>query len=228
MRLLLRWLCLASIAGCTLNGEGRPPVAARASFLSHDITDGVRCAPASGLLACLREHEPLDARVAGIRPMRQGASLCLPLRSRTTCLVDHDGLGYALLGHAGDHLLVAETEATGGYTVIVVDAATGLQRRVDNRPLYSGSAELFATVSYDTDAGYLPNRVAVWKARQSTPIYQFDDFAPGEGPTGIRWLGPLKLEVRYSRAPYSPAEDGGATFTVWRGESGVWTDDHQR
>lgn len=228
MRLLLRVFCLLSIASCSANGEGPSPVDARKSFLSYDITDGLRCKPASGLLGCLREHEPVDARVAGIQPKRHGASLCLPVRSKATCFVDRDGLGYALLGHAGDKFVVVETEATGGYTVVLVDAANGSQRRVDNRPLYSSSAELFATVSYDTDAGYIPNRVAIWNAEQATPIHEFDNFSSGEGPTGIRWLGPFKLEVRYSQAAYSPGEGGTDTFIVWRDKKGVWRNDYKR
>lgn len=228
MRLMLQVFCLLSIASCSANGEGTPPVDARESFLSYNITDGLRCKPASGLLGCLREQEPADARVAGIQPKRQGASLCLPARSKATCFVDRDGLGYALLGHPGDKFVVVETEATGGYTVVLVDAANGSQRRVDNRPLYSSSVELFATVSYDTDAGYIPNRVAIWNAEQASPIYESDDFSPGEGPTGIRWLEPLKLEVRYSREPYSPDHDDTDTFTVWRNEKGVWKNDYKR
>jgi len=228
MRLLLRVFCVLSIASCSANGEGAPPVDAREPFLSYDITDGLRCKPASGLLGCLREQEPVDARFAGTQPKRQGASLCLPVRSKATCFVDRDGLGYALLGHAGDKFVVVETEATGGYTVVLVDAANGSQRRVDNRPLYSSGVELFATVSYDTDAGYIPNRVAIWNAEQATPIYEFHNFSRGEGPTGIRWLGPFKLEVRYSRAAYSPDEGSTDTFTVWREEKGVWKNDYKR
>lgn len=118
MRLLLRVFCLLSIAGCSVNGSGRPPVEAPESFLSYDITDGLRCAPASGLLGCLRDHEPVDARVAGIQTKRQGASLCLVIRTKTTCFVDRDWLSYALLGHVRDQLVVVETEATGGYSAI--------------------------------------------------------------------------------------------------------------
>lgn len=228
MRFVLQVFCLLSIASCSANGEEQPPVGAQESFLSYDITDGLRCAPASGLLGCLREHEPVGARVAGIQPERQGTSLCLPVRTKATCFIDGEGLGYALLGYVRDQLIVAETEATGGYTVVLVDAANGLQRRVDNRPLYSSSSDLFATVSYDTDAGYVPNRIAVWNTEQARPTYEFDDFAPGEGPTGIRWLGPLTLEVRYSREPYSPGQDGTDTFTVWRDEKGVWKNDYKR
>ena len=226
MRLLVRVFCLFAIAGCSGNGNGHSPVDARDSFLSHDITDGLHCAPASGLLGCLRQHEPVDARGAG--PERRGSRLCLPVRVKPTCFVDRDELAYALVGRVRDQWVVAEAEATGGYAVVLVDAGSGRQRRVDNRPLYAGGDDLFATVSYDTDAGYVPNRVAIWNAGQATPVYEFGDFAEAEGPTGIRWIAPSKLEIRYSRVPYSPAPDGTDTFTIWRDEAGTWKNDYRR
>lgn len=70
--------------------------------------------------------------------------------------------------------------------------------------------------------------LAVWNAEQTTPIHEFDNFSSGEGPTGIRWLVPLKLEVRYSQAAYFPGEGGTNTFTVWRDEKGVWKNDYKR
>lgn len=228
MLLLLRIFCLLSIASCSLDEAGRATLKARESYLSYDITHGMRCAPASGVLGCLRAYESVADRGAGNEPNRNGNSLCLPISAKATCFVDRHGLGYALLGYVRDHFVVAETEATGGYTVILIDAENGLQRRVDNQPLYSSGADLFATVSYDTDAGYLPNRVAIWNAESSGPLYEFDTFAQGEGPTGIRWTGPSELKVRYSREPYSPAESGPNTFNVWRDEKGVWKNDYQR
>lgn len=228
MRLLVSAFCLLSIANCSANGEGGSAPQPPGPFLSHDITAGLRCEPASGLLGCLRAHERLDAQPAGAGVTRDGERLCLPVRPDPICFVDRDGLGYALLGREGAQYLVVETEATGGYTVILVDASDGARRRVDNRPLRSGHSDLFATVSYDTDAGYIPNRVAVWDAARSAPVFEFDEFAPGEGPTGIRWLGPSKLEVRYSREPYSPGQDGTDTFLVWQDGQGVWKNDYKR
>jgi hypothetical protein len=228
MRLLFSAFCLVSIASCSANGEGNSASEQPGPFLSYDITAGLRCEPASGLLGCLRAHERVDARATGRGATRRGERLCLPIQPGPTCFVDGDGLGYTLLDREGDHYLVVETDATGGYTVILMDASDGSQRRVDNRPLHSSHSNLFATVSYDTDAGYIPNRVVVWDAARSAPVFEFDDFAPGEGPTGIRWLGPSKLEVRYSREPYSPGQDGADTFLVWKDGQGVWKNDYKR
>ena len=230
MRVLLQLMCLLSVFGCSGNGRDSSSAKTdgRKSFLSYDITQRLRCAPGSGLLGCLREHEPVDVRIAGIQPKRRDASICFPVPTKSVCFVDGDGLRYALLGQVRDQWVVVETEATGGYTVVLVDAGRGRLRRVDNLPLYSPTAGLFATVSYDTDAGYVQNRVAVWNPEQANPIYVFGDFVPGEGPTGIRWVAPLKLEVRYSREPYSPNSDRTHTFTIWSDGNGVWQNDYKR
>lgn len=228
MRLWFCAFCLLSIASRAANGQGWPAPEPPHPFLSHDITAGLRCEPASGLLGCLRAHERPDARPTGTGATRDGGRLCLPVQPAPACFADGDGLGYVLLGRERGRYLVVETEATGGYAVIVVDASDGARMRVDNRPLYSGDPDLFATVSYDTDAGYVPNRVAVWNTTRSTPVFELDDFPPGEGPTGIRWLAPTELEVRYSRDPYSPGRNDSDTFLVRKDGQGVWTHDYKR
>lgn len=226
MRVRLRGLCLLLLAGCTASGHGLPAPVAR-PFLSHDITRGLRCNPAAGFLQCLRENEPTRASVAEAQPTRQDTRLCVPTRLEAVCFIDREGLGYALLAQAGDSFLIVETEATGGYSVIMVDAANGSQRRVDNRPLPSTGGTLFATVSYDTDAGYVPNRIAIWDARQADPLYEFGDFLSGHGPTGIRWIGPSRLVVRYSRQALRPDSNNSDTFTIWKDGHGLWHHDYR-
>lgn len=228
MRLLLHAFCLLSIASCSANGGGHSASQRPGPFQSYDITSGLQCEPGSGLLGCLRAHEGLEVRSATPAVTRHGERLCLKLRSGPTCFDDGGGLGYVLLGREANEYVVVETDNAGGYAVILVNASDGSQRRVDNRPLYSDDSSLFATVSYDTDAGYVPNRVAIWSAAQPRPVYEFDDFLPGEGPTGIRWLGPSKLEVRYSREPYSPGQNGTDTFFVWKDEHGAWRNDYRQ
>lgn len=228
MRLLPGAVCLLSITSCAANAEGRAASEQPARSRSYDITAGLRCAPASGLLGCLRAHEHRAIRSTAPVAARRGERLCLRIRPEPTCFDDGDGLGYALLGREQGRYVVVETDATGGYTVILVDASDGAQRRVDNRPLHSSDSSLFATVSYDTDAGYLPNRVAVWNNVQQRPVYEFGNFSAGEGPTGIRWLGPSTLEVHYSRQPGSPGRGGTDTLLVWKDRHGVWRNDYGR
>jgi hypothetical protein len=228
MHLLLRAVCLLLTAGCSAVGVGHSASNAPVAFLTHDITAGLQCEPATGLLGCLRVHERLQTLPAAPDATRLGERLCLDIQSGRTCFDDGGGLAYVLLGREKGQYVLVETEATGGYSVILMDASTGAQQRVDNRPLQSSDPDVFATVSYDTDAGYVPNRVAVWRAGLPEPVYVFDGFAPGEGPTGIRWRGPSTLEVRYSRQPFSPGPEGARTFQVWKDAKGVWENDYTR
>ena len=223
---LLRACFVLIIAGCSRDGVGQSATSP-APFQSYEITAGLACAPASGLSGCLRAHEPLADPSGGSDAIRQGRRLCLPVPA-DGCFVDDDGLAYALLGRDGGGFIVVETEATGGDGAVLVDAADGSRRRVDNRPLRSPQPGLFATVSYDTDAGYVPNRVAIWSDTRRNPVFELNDFPPGEGPTGIRRRGPSTWEIRSSRQPYSPAADGSDNLLVRMDGQGVWKTHYTR
>lgn len=225
MRNLIQVLFLYSAASCSAIEEGPPPQDAR-PFLSYDIRYGLHCKPATGLLECLREHEPINVPTGRSEPIRRDNRLCLSSHPEATCFIDQEGLGYTLLENSGKTLLVIETEVHGGFSVIIIDSETGLSRRVDNRPLPSIAGGLFATVSYDTDAGYLPNRVVIWDENRHIAVYQFTDFAVGQGPTGIRWDGPSRLEVRYSRQPQTPESDNSDTFFIYKDKDGNWTNNY--
>lgn len=228
MRLLLRAFCLLATASCSANRDTYPVSQQAAPFQSYDITAGLQCEPESGLLGCLRAHERVDAHSKNSAVTRRGERLCLRIQSMPTCFDDGGGLAYAFLGQVGPQNIVVEADATGGYAVVLVNASSGSQRRVDNKPLFSSDPNLFATVSYDTDAGYLPNRVAIWSVDQPHPVYEFGSFSRGEGPTGIRWLGPSRLEVRYSREPFSPDHDDTDTFSIWRDQQGIWKNNYKQ
>lgn len=235
-----RGLGLALLAGCApaqdspVEESPRPepatqheaPTRAAGRFQTRQITAGLDCQPALGLHACLRQHEPAVLARLGIAPRGVDTELCLPLAPAPTCLRDAEGLRYTLIDGAPRQLLVVEAEDTGGYTVLLVDRNGGRQRRIDNRPLYAPDRSRFATVSYDTDAGYVPNRVAVWDADAAAPAHAVDGFAPGTGPVAIRWVGPARLQVRYSRAAYAPAAADAGIFHVWQDTRGNWRDDY--
>lgn len=204
--------------------DGAPTPAA--SCQTWQLTAGLDCAVALGLHACLRQHEPAVQRRLGVAPRDGDRGLCLPAASAPTCLRDRDGLRYFLLDGAPGHFLVVEAEDTGGFAVLLVDRASGNLRRMDNRPLFSADGSRFATVSYDTDAGYVPNRVAVWEGGAASPAAVVDGFAPGTGPIAIRWVGPTRLQVRYSRTAYAPDATQAGTFHLWQDDRGAWRNDH--
>lgn len=240
MGLFARGLGLALLAGCAPAQDPRAqeaptqesatrdgaPTPAAGPFQTWQITAGLDCPPALGLHACLRQHEPDAQRRAGVPPRRGDRGLCLPVAPAPMCLRDGRGLHYSLRDGAPGHFVVVEAEDTGGFAVLLVDRASGNLRRMDNRPLFSADGSRFATVSYDTDAGYVPNRVAVWEAGAASPAAVVDGFAPGTGPIAIRWVGPARLQVRYSRTPYAPDTTQAGTFHLWKDDRGAWRNDY--
>lgn len=227
-QLFLSFFGVLALASCTSQSESREPSSATGDLHSYSLTAGLDCAPSLGLLQCLRQNERSAAQRHGVDLTRSGSEACLS--SKTTvkvCLRDESGVSYAFFERVQGTFVVVEAEDTGGYAVLIVSEKTGQQRRVDNRPLFSADGSLFATVSYDTDAGYVPNRVAIWDSTGTAPLYKVDRFAPGTGPTAIRWISPEKLEVHYSRSEYSPDRDENTgNFSIWRDDESAWRDNY--
>lgn len=221
---------LATLASCTASSESGTPASADIGFHSYELTADLDCEPSLGLLECLSRNEPSAAEQHDVELARAGADLCLFSPGVTkVCLPEEEGLSYAFLGRTSGNFVLVEAVETEGYAVLMVNEKTGRQSRVDNRPLFSPGAPFFATVSYDTDAGYLPNRVAIWDSITNALLYEVDRLVPGTGPIGIRWTAPTRLEVLYSRSEYSPARDKNTdTFSIWRDEKDTWIDDYMR
>ena len=218
------------LVNCTSKGESGEAASADIGIHSYELTAGLDCEPSLGLFECLRRNEPSAAEHHDVKLDRAGGEFCLSSPGATkACLRDQEGLSYVFLERTAGYFVVVETEDVGGYTVLMVNEKTGRQSRVDNGPLFSPGAPFFATVSYDTDAGYLQNRVAIWDSTTNALLYKVDRFASGIGPVGIRWVAPTRLQVLYSRSEYSPTRDENtATFSIWRGEKNTWSDDYSR
>lgn len=227
---LLTLLFLLTLASCRSEGRNGTPDTDDAGFRSHQLIAGLGCKASDGLLQCLRLNEPTAAERHLVELTRLDGQFCISSAgSKAMCLQDFDGIEHVFLERAKDQFVVVETDAAGGYTALVLDSTTGRVGRVDNRPLFSPAAPFFATVSYDTDAGFLPNRVAIWDASSSELVYQVGRFASGTGPVAIRWSDPTRLEVIYSRAQYSPSEkEDTGTFNIWRNDDSTWNDDYPR
>lgn len=161
---------------------------------------------------------------------RPDGALCLTgPGTDEVCLPKAQRIEHVFLERTHGFIVVVEFEHPEGYTVLLVDEKTGSQSAIDNPPLFSSSKDFFATVSYDTDAGYGHNRVAIWNSSGSELLYEVDRFSPGTGPIRISWLDPKRLQVFYSQTPYSavPGENT-ASFSVWKDAKGMWHDDYAR
>lgn len=221
---------LLMLANCTSNDGNGEPASVENDIHSSELTAGFHCQASQGLHECLSRNERTAAEKYGVELTRKGGEICLSSPAATdVCLRDKAGLRHVFLERIQGYFVVVEIEDMEGYTVLMVSEKTGRQRRVDNRPLFSPGAPYFATVSYDTDAGYLQNRVAIWNSTTNALLYKVDRFASGTGPVGIRWATPTRLKVHYSRTEYSPARDENTgTFSIWREEKNTWSDDYTR
>ncbi|SKA19955.1 hypothetical protein [Novilysobacter spongiicola] len=205
---------------------GREQAAMNAgSFQSSDPTEGLGCEAGTGVSGCLRQHEASAAAQHGIELSRTARAFCLASSIGEACLPAHDRLAYAFLERVGGHYVVVEVFDQEGFEVLLLDPGAGRKHRIDNRPLFSPDGSVFATVSYDIDAGYGPNRVAIWDPVTGEVLHQVDRFAPGSGPVGIRWVAPAKLEVLYHLPRDEPGSSPLNTFDI-SSRAHSWADNH--
>lgn len=221
---------LLLLVNCASASKDLEPSNTDSEFRSYDLTAGLQCEPSIGLYECLKEAEHAAAKENNVQLTRTGGALCVSAQDMAkTCLQEEAGLRYAFIDRLNNHLIFAEIEGVEGYSVLLVNEATGRQSRIDNRPLFSPDGRFFATVSYDTDAGYVPNRVAIWDTTSGELIYQVNQFPLGVGPTEIRWSAPERLQVIHSQTSFSPDGDKSpAAFQVWKGEGSGWHDNYRK
>ncbi|MDQ3289239.1 MAG: hypothetical protein M3Q42_13495 [Pseudomonadota bacterium] len=221
---------MSLLASCGLQGESATRTSGELDARLFKLTAGLPCEAAADILDCVRRNESSAASKNDVAISRSGSALCMAAPDNDeVCLPPARQIEHRFLERTHGYFVVVEIEHPEGYTVLLVDEKTGSRSRIDNPPLFSPSRNHFATVSYDTDAGYLPNRVAIWNSTGSELLYKVDRFAPGTGPTRILWVTPTRLQVRYNQTLYSaePDENTGS-FSVWKDATGRWHDDYTR
>lgn len=230
-RALVAVFALVLLASCSSKGENATSASADGDTRLSRLSAGLPCEAAADILDCVRRNESSAARKHDVNISRSSGALCLAgSETDEVCLPQQARqIEHRFLERTRGYFVVVEIEHSEGYTVLLVDEKTGSRNSIDNRPLFSPSKEFLATVSYDTDAGYLPNRVAIWNTSGSELLYKVDAFAAGTGPIRIGWLDPARLQVLYSRTPYSAAADENTdSFSIWKDANGTWHGDYRK
>lgn len=105
----------------------------------------------------------------------------------------------------------------GGYEggdFLLVDERSGLHLSVDADPVLSPGGRRFASASFDLEAGFVANRVSIWRIEDSptAPLSVLEWRLEPEqwGPREVRWSAPDRLEIvaagRHPKA-YAPEEE---------------------
>lgn len=226
-QLLTLILLVAALTGGAAHAS-HDSVSADSEYDSYQLTPDLECAPEAMFWECLQQHETVAAERYGVDVNRTSGDLCLREGSGTSLCVSEgrdDALLRTFLKRIPGAYLIVE-HGGEGFAVLMVDATSGLVDRIDNQPVFAPDAQVFATVSYDVDAGYMPNRVAIWSAASRELLYTVDDFCFGTGPTGIRWTGSARLEVRYESVEGLAPDQESDVFSMWAGADDAWTDDY--
>lgn len=213
-------LALVVLAACPAHAD--PDGAAIAGMVSHELARGLACPSTRNAYECVMAHEAREAEAHGVRLSGSDDRTCFSVGSRDFCFPRVAGLRYVFLGRAHGHLEILEI-ADEGFQALLVDETTGTTTRIDNRPVYSPDGSTFATVSFDIDAGLLPNRVVVLESASKRIVHRVDGFPRAVGPVAIRWTDEGRLAVLSIR------DDGDKPVrkygSIWRDRDGSWRDD---
>lgn len=92
------------------------------------------------------------------------------------------------------HLYLVSVGKWEGSGSIIISETMGKIYHIDANPIFSPSMNRFATISWDMQAGYNPNRVQVWKVENGEIILDWDSTELDDwGPDGATWVSDDKL-----------------------------------
>ncbi len=184
-----------------------PPAAAvpAQAATSADSTDHAldlsMCRDAADYNACAADQErSLIERSPGIA--RNGDTLTITVRNgRPVLLVDsldENSVGWEYLYSgrvqaAKAHLIAIQLYEGGGF--ILVSEETGRVSEIDAPPILSPDRMRFVTVSADTEAGYNPNRVQIYRLDADSVILEWQTEPSAWEPTDPRWLNDTTVAI---------------------------------
>jgi hypothetical protein len=94
---------------------------------------------------------------------------------------------------------LVEIQLFEGRAFRLIDARSGLVSELDERPVVSPDAQRFITASWDTEAGYDPNRARIYRIDSTGLTIEWEISPERWGPDSARWDGNSRVIVR--RAP---------------------------
>jgi hypothetical protein len=145
-------------------------------------------------LACAKEGESALLATTG-RVLRRGDTLVIDVPNQSPTLLvdeaDEYGVGhrYVYVGFSealAAHLVQLHLYEGGGF--VFVPRATGRIVSLDAMPVLSPSGRRFVTASNDTDAGYSPNRVRIYRSEADSAVLEWELEPELWGPVQPRWL----------------------------------------
>ena len=180
---------------CAAQPEDRP---VHTETSAGVLLDTAGCA-SIGWRSCIAEREAALMRVVpGVR--RAGDTLELGIRGRSSAKfistpdsieVGHSYVYYGYLPALRSHLVEVQLYEGGGF--VLVSAATGRLLELDDRPVIAPGGLRFATASWDTEAGYNPNRAQIYRLAGDSAVLEWQVEPSSWGPTDVLWINESTL-----------------------------------
>lgn len=182
---------------------------------SHEFVDvpaltAARCAPERDYLECVR---PLEAevmrRAPGVTRDSAGLRIAIPHRAAVVLRDSSDRAGvrshfvYAGFSEALEAHLVDVLLDEGRLSQLVV-RRTGRIINLDAIPVPSPDRKRLLTVSWDTEAGYVPNRIQIFRLSGDSLVLEWEHAPTLWGPDEPVWLDNATVQVTRRPAAAHP------------------------
>jgi hypothetical protein len=152
----------------------------------------------------MRAAEAPRLESAGAHARRESSLLIVPTAAGPAVFeddrTDSDMMAlYSYQGRLQNGFGVIEVLFYEGATFILVDERTGGITEIDSVPVVSPDGTRFVTTSMDLEAGYRPNRIAIYRFEGDAVIEEWEAEPMEWGPSDARWLGPDLVAFTHNR-----------------------------
>jgi len=213
-----------TIAGCAPRGD--PPAAADSAL------DTSGCEEAPNWWECARQREhALVATLGDVR--RAGDTLVIDIPGAVPVVLadsvaaagdyEHQYLYQGAVAGLNAHLVQVLWYEGRGF--LLVSRSTGRRTPLDAPPVLSPAGARIVTASWDTEAGYDPNRVQVFRLVADSLVLEWQREPESWGPVEPRWLDDATLLIRRRPAVWHPDSTQLRRPLVLRRQGTAWTAD---
>lgn len=195
------------------------------------VLDVSPCDGAPRWQECVRQKERgFVQTVPGVE--RRGDQLVINPRAGTPVRLQ-DSVGAHGVGHhyvysaflpaIDAHLVEVQLYEGGGH--LLVSRRTGRLTSLDAPPILAPDRSRFVTASYDTEAGYDPNRIQIRKLDADSAVLEWEMEPIMWGPTDPQWLDDSTLTIVRQPALGHPDSTQLARPLLLRRRAGAWLAD---
>lgn len=154
----------------------------------------------AGLL-CSNPEEMREIKAMAKQVKREMNRLTFtPANGKEVVLADKPACGETFLSYRfagtlpGQHFFVVKQVGFEWWSMLLVNMKDGRQHQVDNLPVFSPDGERFVTANLDVQAGFVSNRLQIFKMVDGMGTLEWELEPSDWGPKNAVWESPTRIK----------------------------------